>query len=182
MNARSWAILGFGALTAVVAGFGLTLTSEIIAAIVGTAAATVAVVYASSAAGYVVLAVAIVGLAVPSERPPAWQVLLVAGAVAGFVLAPELDRSGLTAGFAAAAGIPLAGAATVLAQHVGRGSAAYLAGLAALVVALFLAVRPAMRATRRPLARRTPRSQRPSRRSPREMFASARQWTDDASR
>jgi len=160
MTRRGWLTLALGVLTSVVTGFGLTLTSEVIAAVVGTAAAIGAVVYASSTAGYLVLVVAVMGLAVPSERPPAWQVVLVAGAVTGFLLVPELDRTGLTAGLAAVAGLPLAGAATVLAQHVGRGSGAYLGGLAALIVALLLSVRPAMRAPRRPLPPRPHRSLR----------------------
>jgi hypothetical protein len=159
---KRWITFGLGVATAVVAGFGLTLTSEIIAAVVGTVAAVVAAVYGSATARYVVLAVAIAGLAVPSGRPPAWQVVLTAAAVAGFVLAPELDRRGLIAGLAAIVGLPLAGVATLLAQHVERGTWAYLVGLAAVMVALLLAVRPAMRAPVRPLPRRTPRSMRMS--------------------
>jgi hypothetical protein len=91
----------------------------------------------------VVLAVVVGGPATSTDRPPAWQLVLVAVAVTGFLLAPEADRRDPTSWLAVAAGIPLAGALAVLAQHQGRGSWAYVIGLAALVIAFFVAIHPA---------------------------------------
>jgi hypothetical protein len=143
VTARGWVTIGLGAAAAALAGLGVPLTGQILAAVVGTAAAAVAVVYANRVASYLVLAVAIAGPAVSTDRPPAWQLVLIAVAVTGFVLAPEADRRDPTSWLAAAAGVPLAGAIAVLAQHQGHGSAPYLIGLAALIVGFFAAMHPA---------------------------------------
>ena len=150
MNARAWVTIGFGAAAGIVAVVvGLPVAVAVLLAVVVAGAAVVAVRYASSAGLYVVLVVVSVDLAVAHGRPPAWQIMLVAAAMAGFLITPTADRRDLMSPLAAAAGVPLAGAMTVLAQHEGRGSAPYLIGLVALIVALAVAVRPALHVPRR---------------------------------
>jgi hypothetical protein len=143
VTGRGWTTIGLGAVAAALAGLGLPLIGQIIAPVVGTVAAALAVRYTSEVARYVVLAVVVGGPATSTDRPPAWQLVLVAVAVTGFLLAPEADRRDPTSWLAVAAGIPLAGALAVLAQHQGRGSWAYVIGLAALVIAFFVAIHPA---------------------------------------
>lgn len=142
MSAR--VTLLFGLATVVLACVGLHMRLLVIGVIVGVAAAVVAVRFANAAARYVVLAVAVVGPAIATDRPPAWQLALLAAAVAGFLLVPDADRRGLAPLFAAGAGVVLAGAVAVAAQHTGRGLVPYLVGLAALAVALFVVLRPAL--------------------------------------
>jgi hypothetical protein len=143
VTARGWITIGLGAAVAGLAGLGVPLMGQIVAAVVGTAAATIAVVHANRVASYVVLAVAVAGPAISTDRPPAWQLVLIAVAVTGFVLAPEADRRDPTSWLTAAAGIPLAGAIAVLAQHQGHGTAPYLIGLAAVIIGFFAAIHPA---------------------------------------
>lgn len=149
MSARGWATLLFGVAAAVVASVELQVRLLVIAMVVGVAAAVVAVRFASTAARYVVLAVAVVGPAVATDRPPAWQLALLAAAVAGFLLTPDLilgaDRRDRAPLLAAGAGVVLSGAVAVVAQHSGRGLGPYLVGLAVLAVTLFLVLRPALR-------------------------------------
>lgn len=146
MSTREWLTLGSGAAAGILAVVvGLPVGVAIALAVVVAAAAVVAVVYTNSAGLYVVLVVVTIDLAVAHDRPPAWQIMPVAAALAVFMLAPTADRRDLISLLAAAVGVPLAGAVTVLAQHEGRGSVAYVIGLVALIVAVALAVRPALR-------------------------------------
>lgn len=156
--------LAFGIAAPVVANVLLDVRLLIIGTVVGVAAAVVALRFASVVARYVVLAVAVVGPAVATDRPPAWQLALLAAAVAGFLLAPHVERRAAGPFLAAGAGVVLAGTVAVVAQHTGRGLGAYLIGLAALALALFVALRPA-------LANNTAATAH-----------SPRQWTDDAPR
>jgi hypothetical protein len=56
----------------------------------------------------------------------------------GFLLVP----AGRAAWLPAAAGVPLAGAVALLAQHVSHGIGMYLIGVAALIAAFLLAILP----------------------------------------
>src|SRR6266536_3653846 len=58
---QSGLTIGLGAASTVLGGLGLTLTSQIVFAVVGTAAAVVALVFANPVARYVVLGVAVAG-------------------------------------------------------------------------------------------------------------------------
>jgi hypothetical protein len=150
MSTREWITLGCGVAAGVLAVVvGLPVGVAIALAVLVAAAAVVAVLYTNSAGLYIVLIVVAIDLAVAHDRPPAWQIMLVAAALAGFMLAPTADRRDLMSLLAAAVGVPLAGAVTVLAQHEGRGSAPYVIGLVALIVAVALAVRPALHVPRR---------------------------------
>jgi hypothetical protein len=140
MTAMQWLTIGLGVAAVGVAGVQLTAVSAVIAGVVGTAAAFVAVSYASAVATYVVLGVVVVGVAIPSERPPVWQLVALAVLVTGFLLAP----AGRVAWLPAAAGVPLAGAIALLAQHVSHGAGIYLIGVAALILAFLLALLPAV--------------------------------------
>ena len=148
MSARAWVTLLFGVTAAIIASIRLDVRLLIIAMVVGVAAAVVAVRLASTVARYVVLAVAVIGPAVATDRPPAWQLALLAAAVTGFLLTPDLtldaERRSRAPLLAAGAGVLLAGAVAVVAQHSGRGLGPYLVGLAVLTIALFLVLRPAL--------------------------------------
>jgi hypothetical protein len=133
-----------GIAAAVVASIGLDVPLLIVAVIVGVGAAVVAVRLASQTAGYVVLAVAVVGPALATDRPPAWQLVLLAAAVAGFLLTPDADQPARASLLAAGTGVVLSGAVAVVAQHSGRGLGPYLVGLVILALALFLVLRPAL--------------------------------------
>jgi hypothetical protein len=148
-TARQRLTLSCGIATAVLAGVGVNVRLLIVVVIIGVAAAIVAVRYANTAARYVVLAVAVVGPAIAAHRPPAWQLALLGAAVTGFLLTPDVDRRGRAPLLAAAAGVVLAGAVAVAAQHARRGLVPYLVGLAALAVALFVVLRPALAAEQR---------------------------------
>jgi hypothetical protein len=138
LTTMQWLTIGLGVAAAGLAGIQLTPISAVVAGVVGTAAAFVAVIYASAIATYVVLGVVVVGPAIPSERPPVWQLVALAVLVTGFLLAP----AGRGAWLPAAAAVPLAGAVAVLAQHVSHGTAVYLIGVAALIAAFLLALLP----------------------------------------
>jgi hypothetical protein len=133
-----WLTIALGMAAAGVAGVQLTPVSAVVAGVVGTAAAFVAVIFASTIAMYVVLGVVVVGTAIPSERPPVWQLVTLAVLATGFLLAP----AGRTAWLPAAAGVPLAGVVALLAQHVSHGVGVYLIGVAALIAAFLLALLP----------------------------------------
>ena len=139
MTAMQWLTIGLGVAAAGLAGLQLTPVSAVVAGVLGTAAAVVAVSYASMIATYTVLGVVVVGTAIPSERPPVWQLVVLAALVTGFLLAP----AGRAAWLPAVAGVPLAGAVALLAQHVSHGVGVYLVGVAALIAAFLLALLPA---------------------------------------
>jgi hypothetical protein len=150
MTTREWVTLGCGVAAGILAVVvGLPVAVAVLMAVVVAVSAFVAVRYTNSAGLYVVLVVVAIDLTAAHDRPPAWQIMLVAAALAGFMLVPTADRRALMSLLAAAVGVPLAGAVTVLAQHEGRSSAPYIIGLAALIVAVALAVRPAVRFPRR---------------------------------
>lgn len=140
MTRQQWITIGLGVAAAGLAGVQLTPVSAVVAGVVGTAAAFAAVSYASAIATYAVLGVVVVGVAIPSQRPPAWQLVALAVVVTGFLLAP----AGRAAWLPAAAGVPLAGAVALLAQHVSHGALAYVLGVAALILAFLMALLPAV--------------------------------------
>src|SRR5262249_60607699 len=96
--------------------------------------------YARRSATSTVLGAGVVGTAIPSERPPVWQLVVPAALITGFLLAP----AGRAAWLPAAAGLPLAGAVALLAQHVSHSVGVYLVGVAALIAAFLLALLPAV--------------------------------------
>jgi hypothetical protein len=138
MTAMQWLRIGLGVAAVGLAGLQLTPVSAVVAGVIGTLAAFVAVSYASTVAVYVVLGVVVVGTAIPNERPPVWQLVVLAVLTTGFLLAPV----GRAAWIPAAAGVPLAGAVALLAQHVSHGVGMYLIGVAALIAAFLLATLP----------------------------------------
>lgn len=142
---RDWITMGCGVAAGVLAAIGLPAGILVLAVVLAVGGAVLAVRYAATAGTYVVLVIAVAALAVTPDRPPAWQVALVATAAAAFLLVPAADRLGVPTLVAAAVGVPVAAAITVLAQHEGRSSGPYVAGLAALLGALALAVLPALR-------------------------------------
>jgi hypothetical protein len=140
MTGMQWLTIGLGVAAAGLAGLQLTPVSAVVAGVVGTAAAFIAVIYASLIATYTVLGVAVVSTAIPSDRPPVWQLVVLAVLITGFLLVP----AGRAAWLPAAAGVPLAGAVALLAQHVSHGIGMYLIGVAALIAAFLLALLPAV--------------------------------------
>lgn len=138
MTATQWLTIGLGMAAVGLAGVQLTPISAVVAGVVGTLAACAAVIYASTIAMYVVLGVVVVSIAIPSERPPVWQLVVLAVLTTGFLLAPV----GRAAWLPATAGVPLAGVVALLAQHVSHGVGMYLIGVAALITAFLLALLP----------------------------------------
>jgi hypothetical protein len=138
MTATQWLTIGLGVAAVGLAGVQLTPVSAVVAGVIGTLAAFVAVIYANTIAMYAVLGVVVVGTAIPSERPPVWQLVVLAVLTTGFLLAPL----GPAAWLPAAAGVPLAGAVALLAQRVSHGVGMYLIGVAALIAAFLLALLP----------------------------------------
>ena len=137
-----------GVAAAVLAGAGIPAAGGVALVAVGIGCALAAVLLASTTATIALLGVVVAGPALRDGRPSAVQLTLLAAAITCFVLAPHWHRAGETSWLAALAGVPFGAAVALLAEHTSRGTAPYLIGLAALVIAFFVAMRPALRDVR----------------------------------
>ncbi len=149
MSTRGWMTFGFGSLSAVLAGIGLSGAIRVVLIGLGVASALASVVLASTTATLVLLGVVVAGPAFDGDRPDAVLIAALAGATAAFLLAPRWSRGAESSTLAAAAGVPLAAAITVFAEHATRGATQFLVGLVALIGAFFLALLPVVAAMRR---------------------------------
>ena len=141
---RRAATIACGAAAAVLACIGVPGTLGIALILVGAACAVGAVVFVSTVPALVLLGIVVAGAAMNDPRPSALLLAALTAAITAFLLVP-VWRRGDTSGLAALAGIPLAAAVTLLAEHTGRGTALFVIGLGALVGAFVLALLPAMR-------------------------------------
>ena len=142
------ATIACGVAAAVLAGLGVPGAFGIVLILLGAACAAGAVVFVSAVPALILLGVVVAGAAMNDPRPSPLLVAGLTAAITAFLLLPVWRRGDISS-LAALAGVPLAAAVTLLAEHTGRGATAlFVIGLGALVGAFLLALLPAMRTPR----------------------------------